>query len=248
MEPFTELPLKRSAKTPVAIITASSRGIGLACARALHERGFELVMMARSAAIGKAAKKLGALAVRGDIGRAADLKRLVQRTLARHGRIDVVVNSSGHPQGGPLLSIPDSRWQEVFQTHVLSIVRMSRLVTPTMRGQGGGVLINITGIDTYEPDLRFPVVGTLRPAMAAFTKLFAREHAKWNVRMNCVAPGVVSDHKPRRVRADLRREIPLRRPAQYREVAEAVAFLASPEARYITGETLRVDGGLSAAI
>ena len=186
--------------------------------------------------------------VQGSVTETADLERLVRLTLDQYGRIDAVVNNSGNPAGGALLEIPDDAWCDVFQMYFLSIVRMSKLVTPVMIAEGGGAFVNISASDGLEPDLRFPVASTIRASMSAFTKLFARHFAEKNVRMNCVAPNVVFDDDLRDVREDLQRELPMRRPARYREVADVVAFLLSDEASYVTGATMRVDGGQSRAL
>jgi NAD(P)-dependent dehydrogenase (short-subunit alcohol dehydrogenase family) len=232
----------------VAIVTCSSAGIGAACARALAAEGCRLALMSRTERIHSIATEVGAIAVQGSVNEPADLQRLVDATLSGYGRIDVVVNNSGHPSGGALLEITDEHWSEVFEMYFLSVVRMSRLVVPAMLRQGGGCFVNISGVGYNEPDLRFPVADTIRASLSAYTKLFARTYAAKEIRMNCVAPSVVSDQDPAQISAGMKAELPIGRPARYHEVAKVVAFLASDAASYVTGETLRVDGGLSDSI
>jgi NAD(P)-dependent dehydrogenase (short-subunit alcohol dehydrogenase family) len=204
--------------------------------------------MARSDAIHAAARKIDALAVQGSVTIVADLVRLVETAIRAHGRIDAVVNGSGHPESGDLLSISDELWTEVFTMYFLSVARMSRLVVPHMVAQGGGAFVNISGNDVYEPDPRWAAASVIRACMTSYTKLFAQQHSAKRIRMNCIAPNVVINYDPNQVREDLRRELPIQRPATYREVADVVAFLLSAEASYVNGETVRVDAGASKAV
>ncbi|HUG12835.1 MAG TPA: SDR family NAD(P)-dependent oxidoreductase, partial [Opitutaceae bacterium] len=170
----------------VAIVTCSSRGIGASCARLLAAEGCRLALMSRTEQIHSIAAEFGAIAVQGSVTEPADLQRLVDQTLATYGRIDVVVNNSGHPSGAEILEITDEHWSDVFEMYFLSVVRMSRLVVPTMLRQGGGCFINISGVGYNEPDPRFPVADTIRASLSAYTKLFARRYAAAGLRMNCV--------------------------------------------------------------
>jgi NAD(P)-dependent dehydrogenase (short-subunit alcohol dehydrogenase family) len=229
--------------TPVAIITASSSGIGAACARELASRGHRVVLMARSREVETLAATLGGKAVRGDVANAADLERLVQTTLDSYGRIDVLVNNTGHVAKGDLLSIPDTGWEEGLALLLLNVVRLARLVVPVMEQQDGGAIVNISSLWAAQPHLDAPVSSVFRAGLGAFTKLFADRYGPVGIRMNCVLPGFVEEADPAFIAAT-----PLRRPATSEEVGRVVAFLASSEASYITGQSLRVDGGLTRAV
>lgn len=232
----------------VAIVTAASRGIGAACARELARRGYSLVVMSRSREVHKVAEDTDAVAIQGSILSLPDLEHLVRATLDRFGRIDALVNNSGHPEGGALLEIPDSRWSEVFESYLLAPIRMARLVVPHMAENGGGAVVNISGSDALEPDARFPVASVVRASLASHTKLLAREIGPLGIRVNCVAPAVAFDFDPKNIRQELKEEIPLGRPARYEEVAKTVAWLLSNEASFITGEHIKVDGGASRSV
>jgi NAD(P)-dependent dehydrogenase (short-subunit alcohol dehydrogenase family) len=229
----------------VAIVTAASRGMGEACARALAARGYHLALLARSDALGALADELGALAVTGDVTDPADLERLVSTTLDRYGRVDAVVNNTGHAPKGDLLALDDDDWHEGLNLLLLNVVRMARLVTPTMVDQGRGAFVNISTFATLEPSAQFPVSATVRSALGTFTKLYARQYAAAGVRMNNVLPGWIDSYP---VSDEAVKTIPAGRPGTPAEIAEAVAFLVSDEASYITGESLLVDGGLVRAV
>jgi NAD(P)-dependent dehydrogenase (short-subunit alcohol dehydrogenase family) len=227
---------------PVAVVTAASRGIGEACGRVLAEKGYRLALLARSEDIHRAAARLGAIAVAGSVASAADLDRLVAATLDRYGRIDAVVNNSGHPAKGDLLTLSDDDWHGGMDLLLLSVVRMSRLVTPVFERQKGGAIVNVSSLWAVEPHLDAPVSSALRAALSAFTKLYADRYAAVGIRMNTVLSGFVSTHP---VADKFREAIPAGRVAAPEEVARVVAFLLSSDAGYITGQSVRSDGGLT---
>lgn len=199
--------------------------------------------MARSQNVEAFAATLGGKAVRGDVARGADLERLVRTTLDSYGRIDILVNNTGHVAKGDLLSIPDAAWEEGLALLLLNVVRLARLVVPVMEQQGGGAIVNISSLWAAQPHLDAPVSSVFRAGLGAFTKLFADRYGPLGIRMNCVLPGFVDEADPAFVAAT-----PLGRPATLEEIGRVVAFLASSNASYITGQSLRVDGGLTRAI
>jgi NAD(P)-dependent dehydrogenase (short-subunit alcohol dehydrogenase family) len=225
----------------VAIVTAAGRGIGAAIARKLAADGYCVALLSPSEPITKLASELGGLAVQGSVTVPADLQALVHRTMARWGRIDALVNNAGHPPKGPLLDITDGQWQSGFEMVFLSAVRMTRLVTPHMIAGGGGAIVNISSYAALEPETDFPMT-TLRAALGAWTKLYADTYAPSKIRMNAVLPGF-TDSLP--VKAERRARIPMGRYAKPEEIAAVVAFLLSNEAGYVTGQNIRVDGGIT---
>jgi NAD(P)-dependent dehydrogenase (short-subunit alcohol dehydrogenase family) len=229
------------AMSTVAIVTAASKGMGAAIARELHGRGYRLALLARSEDLQQVARETDALAVQGSVTEVGDLERLVRETLDRYGRIDAVVNHTGHPPKGDLLAIPDADWHAGLDIVLLNVVRMARLVTPLMEKAGRGAIVNISSFAAFEPDADFPVSASLRTALASFTKLYADRYAKVGIRMNNVLPGFI-DSLPEKAERTAR--IPMGRYGTAAEVAKTVAFLLSEDAGYITGQNLMVDGGL----
>jgi len=225
-----------------AIITAAGRGIGAAVARRLSADGFRIAVMSPSGNAEKLAAELpDALGVTGSVTEPADLQRLVDGALQKFGRIDALVNNAGHPPKAPLFDLTDAQWHAGFDMVMLSAIRALRLVLPGMKAQGSGAVVNLSSYAALEPESDFPAT-TLRAALGAWTKLAADELAPAGIRVNAVLPGFVDSLPEKEAR---RARIPLGRYARAEEIAAAVAWLVSDQASYVTGQSLRVDGGLT---
>ena len=224
----------------VAIVTGAGRGMGAAIARKLAADGYGMGLLSPGDTVEPLAAELGGVAVRGSVTEPADLERLVSMTLERFGRIDGVVVNTGHPPKGPLLEIPDADWHRGLDMAFLPLVRLARRVTPVMQQQGGGAFVAMSSAWAFEPSKDFPMT-TLRAALGAWVKLYADSHAAAGIRMNAVLPGFIDSlpEKPER-----RAAIPAGRYGSTREIADTVAFLLSDAASYITGQNIKVDGGL----
>ena len=229
----------------VAIVTAAGSGMGAACARELAGRGYVVALMSPSGKAEALAKELGGLGLTGSVTEEDDLEALVGGTLDRYGRIDGVVNSTGHPASGEILDLTDEQWHETLDLVVLNVVRMARLVTPVMLRQGGGAIVNVSTFSAFEPSPVFPLSSALRAALAGFTKLYADRYAAEGVRMNNVLPGFIESFE---IDDETRRSIPMRRQGSVAEIAKTVAFLLLSDSGYVTGQNLRVDGGLTRSV
>ncbi len=229
----------------VAVITAGGSGMGAGVARRLAADGLRVAIFSSSGKAETLAKELGGIGVTGSNRSPEDLKRLVDATLERWGRIDVLVNSAGHGPRAALLDLADEDWRLGMEVYFLNVVRPTRLVTPVMQAQRSGVIINISTFAAFEPDPVFPTSGVFRAGLAAFTKLFADRYAAENIRMNNVLPGFI-DSLPEK--EEFRARIPLQRYGRVQEIADTIAFLASDGAGYITGQNIRVDGGITRSI
>ena len=190
-------------------------------------------------------KELGGIGVTGSNRSSDDLGRLVATTLDRWGRIDVLVNSAAHGPKGPVLELTDEQWHTGLDIYLLNVVRSARLVAPVMVQQKGGAIVNISSAWVLEPSPMFPTSAVARAGLAAYTKLFADQYAPHNVRMNNVLPGWI-DSLP--ATEERRQGVPMQRYGTSAEVAATIAFLASDGAGYITGQSIRVDGGIMRSV
>jgi NAD(P)-dependent dehydrogenase (short-subunit alcohol dehydrogenase family) len=229
----------------VAIVTAGGSGMGAAAARRLAKDGFKVAILSSSGKGEALAKELGGIGVTGSNQSNDDLKRLVDQVLAAWGRIDVLVNSAGHGPREQILKITDAQWHAGLDTYLMNVIRPTRLVAPTMVQQKGGAIINISTAWAFEPSPMFPTSAVFRAGLAAFTKVFADQYAADNVRMNNVLPGWI-DSLP--ATEERRSSVPMQRYGTSEEIAATISFLASPGAAYITGQNLRVDGGLTRSV
>ncbi|MCK1384936.1 SDR family oxidoreductase [Bradyrhizobium sp. 21] len=229
----------------VALVTAGGSGMGAGAARRLAADGFRVAILSSSGKGEALAAELGGLGVTGSNKSNDDLKRLVDGALAKWGRIDVLVNSAGHGPRAPITEITDEQWHTGLDVYLLNVIRPTRLVTPVMQAQKAGAIINISTAWAFEPSAMFPTSAVFRAGLAAFTKIFTDTHASDNIRMNNVLPGWI-DSLPQ---TDARRDsVPMQRYGKVEEIAATISFLASDGAAYITGQNIRVDGGLTRSV
>jgi 3-oxoacyl-[acyl-carrier protein] reductase len=249
----------------VAVITGSSRGLGLASARALVGEGCHVCLCARGEArLRDAAGEVEAaahgrsrvLAVAADVSRADGVQQVIDRTVEAFGGVDILVNNVGLAGGGGLLETTDEHWQEAVDQTLMPAVRASRLAVPHMQRRGGGVIVIIASIFGREAGGRM-TYNAVKAAEISLAKSLAQQLAPLNIRVNSVSPGSILFEGGswwRRQQADpagiaefVRREIPFGRFGTPDAVGDVVAFLCSARARWISGTSIVVDGGQSRA-
>ncbi|QEL23649.1 SDR family oxidoreductase [Bosea sp. F3-2] len=229
----------------VALVTAGGSGMGAAAAKRLAADGFRVGILSSSGKGEALAQELGGIGVTGSNQSNDDLRRLVDLAMERWGRIDALVNSAGHGPRAPILDITDEDWHRGMETYLLNVIRPVRLVAPIMQAQKSGAIVNISTAWAFEPSAMFPTSAVFRAGLASFTKIFVDTYAADNIRMNNVLPGWI-DSLP--ATEERRQGVPMKRYGTSAEIAGTIAFLVSPDAAYITGQNLRVDGGLTRSV
>ncbi len=229
----------------VALVTAGGSGMGADAAKRLARDGFAVGILSSSGKGEALGEELGGFGVTGSNLVDDDLRRLVDGAMDRWGRVDALVNSAGHGPKGDVLEMSDDDWHQGMEVYLMNVIRPVRHVVPIMQAQGGGAIVNISTFAAFEPDPLFPTSGIFRSGLAAFCKLVADKYAPDNIRVNNVLPGFI-DSLPEK--EDRRTRIPMGRYGRVEEVSSLVAWLVSEDGGYMTGQNLRVDGGLTRSV
>jgi 3-oxoacyl-[acyl-carrier protein] reductase len=241
-----------------AIVGGSSAGMGLATARSLAREGCNVALFARrQERLDAAVEEIGpeqALAVAGDSRSVADLERLVDATRDRFGGLDILVNNTGGAGGGGFDDLTDEDWQRGFEQTVLSALRTTRFALPLLRESRRGRVVNITSFTVQQPEPGLLLSNGLRPGVIGWARDLARQEATNGITVNSVAPGFFDTDRmrelyaladdPEQARRSDEGRVPMGRFGTAEEMADAITFLCSTRASYVTGATLLVDGGL----
>jgi 3-oxoacyl-[acyl-carrier protein] reductase len=241
-------------KGRTALVCGASSGLGLASAEALAAEGANVTMFARRRdVLEREADRIGALAVRGDVSLPQDLERVVATTLEAFGGLDILVWNSGGPPAGTGTEVTPDALEQAIELMLTPAVRLVGLCLPHLDRSDGGRILAITSIAAKEPTAHLALSNTLRPAVTGWLKTLATELGPRGITVNCVAPGRIATPRleylyPGGATEEQLSDIPLRRWGEPREFGDVVCFLASERARYVSGQTIVVDGGLQKAL
>jgi 3-oxoacyl-[acyl-carrier protein] reductase len=241
-------------KGRTAVVCGASSGLGLASAEALAGEGANVTMFARRRdVLEREADRIGALAVRGDVSLPQDLERVVATTLEAFGGLDILVWNSGGPPAGTGTEVTPDALEQAVELMLTPAVRLVGLCLPHLDRSDGGRILAITSIAAKEPTAHLALSNALRPAVTGWLKTLATELGPRGITVNCVAPGRIATPRleylyPGGPTEEQLTDIPLRRWGEPREFGDVVCFLASERARYVSGQTIVVDGGLQKAL
>jgi NAD(P)-dependent dehydrogenase (short-subunit alcohol dehydrogenase family) len=228
-----------------ALIIGGGSGIGADAARHLAASGYHVGIMSSSGKGEALGKELGGIGFTGSNLNPDDLSAFIDLAMTEFGRIDGLVNGAGHGPKGDLMEISDDDWHLGMDYYLLNVIRAVRLVQPIMEKQGVGSIVNVSTFAVFEPDPDFPTSAVFRAGLAGYTKLFSTKYAAAGLRMNNVLPGFIDSlpEKPDRLA-----RIPAGRYAKVDELSKVIGFLISDDSSYITGQNIRVDGGLTHSV
>ncbi len=248
-----------------AFVAGASKGLGRACARSLADEGARVFVCARDAdATERAAAEIGAAGhSAADVSRPADVKRVVAEAVAKLGGLDILVTNAGGPPTGPFENAGDGDWDVAYQLTLMSAVRMIRAALPALKASGRGRIVNLTGYGVKEPMTDLVVSDAVRAGVTVMAKTIASDLAPFGITVNNIAPGPIMTDRLIAIHAARAKSlgisvdeqfkrfaetIPVRRLGRPQEIGDLCAYLCSPQAGYLTGQAIVVDGGVNRSI
>jgi 3-oxoacyl-[acyl-carrier protein] reductase len=248
-----------------AFVVGASRGLGLACARALADEGARVFICSRNAdALARVAADVGAAGFSAaDVSRPTEVTRVVAEAVTALGGLDCLVTNAGGPPTAPFEKAGDGDWDIAYQLNLMSAVRLIREALPALKASGRGRVVNLTGYGVKEPLSDLVVSDSIRAGVTVMAKTIASDLAPFGITVNNIAPGPIMTDRladilaaraksvgvtPEKQLARLAETIPVRRLGQPNEIGDLCAYLCSTQAGYITGQTIVVDGGINRSI